>query len=287
MSDWPPTYKRLSSRDQGYLSTVSQIRNLTQDGKYQDASDAITAGFSSYPDDAMLYFLRGQLQSAMGNDAGARASFVKARDLDPIPWRTSSQLNSIIRRVASGAPGVYLVDLEKIYEEHSQNGLIGFDLIADNVHGAPLGESVAAEAMIRTMAQVGLLTPSDTALNQCCPVDPFLASVGYFEPKSSLQLRYLLRNAKYAMKTPFLNYEAARMYLLRARQIDDDSWQVWANLAAVSYLTGDTADGARELQRATELHQGPLDVNDRGATPYLKEALEGATRRIDNCGFSF
>src|SRR5208283_2991682 len=102
VSDWPPVYKMLPGRDQRYLDTVSRIQNLTRDGKYREASDALTAGLSSYPDDAMLYFLRGQLQSAMGDNTGARESFVKAKDLDPLPWRTLSQINSIIRRVSSG-----------------------------------------------------------------------------------------------------------------------------------------------------------------------------------------
>jgi len=279
VSDWPPVYKQLAGRDQRYLDAVSQIQNLTSEGKYREASDALTAGLSSYPDDAMLYFLRGQLQSAMGNNTGARESFVKARDLDRLPWRAPSQINSIIRRVASGVPGVYLVDLEKIYEEHARNGLVGFDFIADNAHGTPLGESLSAQALMQTMIQIGFLPSPGKGQDECCPVDTFLASLGYLQPGSPLHLRYLLDNATYIMKTPFLNYDASRMYLLEAMQVDDNSWAAWANLATLSYLSGDTATGAKQLERATELHHGPLDVNDRLATPYLKEALAYAAGR--------
>jgi len=279
VSDWPPAYKKLPGRDQRYLDTVSQIQSLTREGNCREVSDALTAGLSSYPDDAMLYFLRGQLQSAMGNYTGARESFVKAKDLDPLPWRTLSQINSIIRRVASGVPGVYLVDLEKIYAEHARNGLVGFDLIADNAHGTPLGESLSAQALMQTMIQIGFLPSPGKGQDECCPVDTFLASLGYLQPGSPLHLRYLLANATYTMKTPFLNYDASRMYLLEAKQVDDNSWAVWANLATLSYLSGDTATGAKQLERATELHHGPLDVNDRLTTPYLKEALDYAAGR--------
>lgn len=279
ISDWPPVYKRLRGRDHRYMDTLSRIQDLLRDGKYPEASDAVNTGLSLYGEDAMLYFLRGRIQSAMGTYSDARESFVKARDLDPLPTRTSSQLNSIIRRVASGVAGVYLMDLETVYEKHSKNGLPGFDLIADNVHGTPAGESVSAQTIMQTMADIGFLPPSRNAEDECCPVHTFLADVGYLEPKSPLRLRVLLDDATYAMKTPFLNYEASRMYLREAMKVDDNSWVVWANLASLSYLTGDNVAGAEELRRATELHQAPLNINDRERTPYLKEALEHSAGR--------
>jgi len=284
LAEWPPVYKRLADRNQQYLDAVAQIRNLTRAGKYREATDTLDAAFSIYSGDAMLYFLRGQLQSNMGNYAEARESFVKARDLDPVPWRTSEQINDIIRRVASQNAGVELLDLDKIYAEHSPNGLVGFDLLADNAHSTPLGESLSAKAIIEAMIKVGFLPPSPKVTEECCPVDTFLASDGFLQPKSPLHLQYLLENATYVMKSPFLNYEASRRYLLEAMAVDDQSWKVWANLATLSYFMGDKDAGGKELQRATELHRGPLNVNDRHATPYLKEAIEYADSGANTCG---
>ena len=286
LSDWPPVYKRLPGRDQRYLDTILQIQGLLRKERYHEASDAVTLGFSFYGEDAMLYFLRGQIQFAMGNYPDARESFLKARDLDPIPVRTSSQLNSIIRSAASGRAGVYLVDLEKLYEQHARNGLVGFDLIVDNVHGTPLGESITAQATIEKMDEIGFL-PSSRNVQECCPVGTFLADAGYLAPKSPLHLRALLDIATYVMKTPFLNYELSRKYLADAMTVDENSWEVWANLATLSYLSGDAATGAKELERATELHGAPLDVDDRVKTPYLKEALEYSAGRVNNCGAPF
>jgi tetratricopeptide (TPR) repeat protein len=284
LSDWPPVYKRLPGRDQRYTDTVSGIQDLLRKGKHQDASDEVTAGFSHYPHDAMLYFLRGQIQAATGAYADARDSFVKARDLDPEPWRASSKINFLIRGAASSRAGVYLVDLERVHEEHARNGLVGANFIADNVHGTPLGESVTAQAIIQKMIEIGVPSSSQQPSEKCCPADVFLAHVGYLEAKSPLHFRALLRSGVYVMKTPFLNFEASRRYLLEARELDEKSWQVWANLATLSYFKGDNATGAKELQRATELHGSPIDVNDRMPTPYLKEALEYAAGHESNCG---
>lgn len=282
LSDWPPVYKKLQGRDLRYADTVSLIKELLRAGKYQEAAGAVTAGFSLYPEDAMLFFLRGQIQSAMGSYADAHESFVKARDMDPVPWRATSQVNSIIRKAASGVASVYLLDLEKVFEKHSKNSLVSFDLIADNVHGTPLGESVTAQAIIQKMTEIGFLPRSRPSQDSCCPVDPFLADAGYLAPKSPLHLRVLLSNALYCMEIPFLDYEASRMYLLMAMQVDPDSWVVWANLATLSYFAGDAAVGAKELERATELHHAPLDLNNRAAIPYLKSALQSFAGRASD-----
>ena len=121
----------------------------------------------------------------------------------------------------------------------------------------------------------------------CCPVDVFLADVGYLAPNSPLRFHALLHNGIFVMKTPFLYYEAAHRYLLEAKEVDENSWQVWANLATLSYFKGDNATGAKELQRAIELHGKPIDLDDHGPTPYLKEALEYAAGHGSNCGAPF
>ncbi len=282
LADWPPVYKKLAGRDRRYADTVSQIQKLYRDGQYQDATAAVATAFGLYPDDAMLYFLRGKLQAATGNYAEAQGSFMKARDLDPFPYRATSQINSIIRNAASGVDGVYLIDLERIYNERAKNGLVGFDFMGDNCHGTPLGESVEADALLQRMTEIGFLPPRPGG-DACCPLQDFLAGTGYLEPKSPLRQRILMSNATYVMKTPFLNYEASRMYLMEAMKEYESSWEVWANLATLSYFENDKAAGAQQLARATELHQAPLDIEDRHATPYLKEALEYADGRANNC----
>ena len=277
LADWPPVYQRLSNRDSRYSELVSRIQRLLREEKYREASQAISEGGGSYSEDAMLYFLRGKVQAAEGAYSDALTSFIKARDLDPVPWRTTSQLNSIVRRNATGRPGVYLVDLDKVYQERAEHGMIGLDLIGDNVHGTPLGESISAQAVIEVMSQIGFLPRLEKTWALCCPVTRFLTDIGYLQPKSPLRLQVLLEDGKYVMKTPFLNYDLSRKYLMDAVNVDENSWEVWANLASVSYLTGQSAKGAGQLARATELHHAPLDPDDRIHTPYLKEALQAVT----------
>ena len=277
LADWPPVYKRLAGRDAHYPELISRIQDLLRGGSYPAASDALAEGFQRYPEDATLYFLRGKLQAAKGNDADALASFTLARDLDPLPYRTTSELNSIIRKKAT-ARGVVLLDLERSYGQRSKDGLVGLELIGDNVHGTPLGESITTQAILDLMAREGFLGPSLTISPECCPLNEFLTDAGYFKPDALLHLNVLLEYARYVMKTPHLNYDLSRKYLSDALQVDQNSWEVWANLATISYLSGDPSQGAREFERAKSLRHAPLDGSDRGRTPYLKEALEIAAR---------
>jgi tetratricopeptide (TPR) repeat protein len=281
LSDWPPAYKRLADRDRAYADRVLQIRQLLAEGQSRAAADALRDAMTAYPNDAMMRFLRGQLQAGQHAYDEAAESFAAARDLDPVPYRAPEEINAIARRVASGVPGVRLVDLEAIYRARAENGLVGFALVADNVHGTPLGESITAAALIDTMIDMGLVPPRDQQAVACCPLTDFLADIGYSDPHSPLRLRAFFDNAKYAMKTPFLNLDASRAYLLEALKIDDQSWKIWANLATVSYLSGAAATGARELQRDRELDPAPFDLDDRDATPYLKEALAVAKGESD------
>ncbi len=89
------------------------------------------------------------------------------------------------------------------------------------------------------------------------------------------------------MTTPFLYYEASHRYLLEAKEVNENSWQVWANLATLSYFKGDNATGAKELQRATELYGKPINLDNHSRTPYLKEALEYAAGHGSDCGAPF
>ncbi len=88
------------------------------------------------------------------------------------------------------------------------------------------------------------------------------------------------------MKTPFLNYDASRKYLVEAMQLDDRSWELWGNLATLSYLYNDFIAGARQLHHAAELHHGSLNIDDRSAMPYLKEALDHAAGRTSCAAFA-
>lgn len=83
----------------------------------------------------------------MGDNAGAKQHFLRARDLDGLRFRADSRLNDINRSVAASFSDVAMVDAEKILSDASTDGIIGSDFIYEHVHLTPEGNYLLARAM--------------------------------------------------------------------------------------------------------------------------------------------
>lgn len=72
----------------------------------------------------------------LGNQTEARRSFELARDLDALPFRTDTPLNTLIRQAASrwAGQGVRLVDAEEALSQHASDGMPGRDSFYEHVH---------------------------------------------------------------------------------------------------------------------------------------------------------
>ena len=85
---------------------------------------------------AVLHYLQGHAQLAVGRTDEARAALARARDRDTLRFRCDSRLNEITRRLAGQRPKreVALVDAERGFAAHSPGGAPGFELFYDHVH---------------------------------------------------------------------------------------------------------------------------------------------------------
>ena len=99
---------------------------------------------------------------------------------------------------------------------------------------------------------------------------------GFVDSNQELKIAYYLENARYAMKPPFFHFLAARWNLQEALKLDENNWEAWANLATVSFFSGDVVRGREQLARAYRLRGRRFDLDDREAHPLLREALERA-----------
>lgn len=249
LADWPPAHRRVSGSDAA-LRLYEEASALRASGRFDPARDL----------------------------------FERARDLDPIPRRAFGSMNEAVR-AAARAPGVRLVDIAARFEAHAEHGLVGFDLVCDNCHPTPLGNAIIAREIAAAMAEEGLFLARDARI---APLETWQArlSASPVDPakRRRAELRWLLSNALYAMKTPFFNFEASRMYLERARALAPDDWRVFANLGTLDLLSGELEAGRHALRRAAALRGAPLDPADRRVTPYLKEALAQSGIRWPDAG---
>lgn len=268
LADWPPVYHFLHDLDYGHR--VDALRERIDRGELDEAGRLLADLRAEHPADAVLTWLEGRIAAQRALDPEASVLFDVARDSDPIPWRVLGIFNDHVRRLALQG-GVYLADVDLAFRERADNGLVGWDLIADNCHPTPLGSALLTRQLLQVMAQQGLL------LHDLADLPPLDRQWEVYREEAlreypDLLTEYLLTNAVYVMKWPFYYFDAARDYLEQARALAPQDWRIPANLGTVYVLEGDLEAGRRELDRAAELYGGPLRGDDRGPTPYLREA---------------
>jgi hypothetical protein len=268
LADWPPVYHFLHDPDYG--RRVEALRDRIARGELDEAERLLAALREAYPGDAMLTWLGGRIAAARALYPAAAMQFDVARDTDPIPWRVLGIFNDHVRRLAR-AEGVFLADVDRAFREQAENGLVGFDLIADNCHPTPFGSALLARTLLHVMARQGLLLRDLVGL-PALDRQSEVYREQVLDRQPDLPIEYLLTNAVYVMKWPFYDFDAARDYLEQARALAPQDWRIPANLGTVEVLEGHLEAGRRELDRAAELYGRELRGNDRGPTPYLREA---------------
>ena len=130
--------------------------DLLRSGGRHQASPAALAALDEARhlrgDDAYLHFLRGHHLESLGRGAEARAAYLRARDLDPRPWRATARLNEVVRRVAA-AEGALLAEVEARFLEHSPAAGVGWELMADHLHPTAAGQALLARAVISALRE--------------------------------------------------------------------------------------------------------------------------------------
>lgn len=147
-------------------------------------------------EDAAKQFALARSYEAVAQWDAARQAYSLARDTDTLPARVLSSINATTRRVAAET-GALLVDIERIFEEASPNGLVGFNLIEDYVHPTPHGHRLIALALWRAFESAGLAGPSRTATADefwravgDAPTDPLKVGSGSVPPWRAAALLY-------------------------------------------------------------------------------------------------
>lgn len=124
---------------------------------------------------AETHFRLGRALMRTGRWEDAKAEFQRALDLDRLRFRTDSQLNETIRRVAATeGERVQLVDLVRAAEVQTPGGILGDEMLYEHVHLSFRGTySVARElfgAVTNDLRRRGRLLPAEF-VRQPMPTD--------------------------------------------------------------------------------------------------------------------
>jgi len=177
LRDWRPNQSIFGS-DVTPERRRQVLELLTAGGRALDGGDpgaavaSLEQAVRLAPMHAEAQFRLGRAYEALGRFADARDRYVLARDVDAQPTRAPSRLNATLRALAT-EPGVTFVDVEKLFEEASPHGILGFSLFEDYVHPKPEAHRLIAFALWRAFLERGLMGPARPA-----PAEEFARLVG-------------------------------------------------------------------------------------------------------------
>ena len=110
---------------------------------------------------ADVQFTLARCMDSAGEKDAAREAYARARDLDQLRFRASSDFNGAIRAMRSDGR-VAVVDMEALFAGASPDSIVGNELIFEHLHPTARGSFLMAKAYARAMEAMGLLAPPGT-----------------------------------------------------------------------------------------------------------------------------
>ena len=144
-------------------AAIRRAGELLAAGRAREALALAEAMSAAHPEAAGLHFRLAQAREKLGDLAGAAKSYRAARETDACPARALESFNRMVRRLADGRPGVWLADLEGLFEAAVPDHIPDDRLFLDQCHPKPEAHRLMAEELFRVLGRAGLLRASARA----------------------------------------------------------------------------------------------------------------------------
>lgn len=100
-------------------------------------------------------FKKAKQAESEGNFGKASELFFRAKDLDCIRFRASEDINVVINELAAKY-NAYKIPMLSVFKNHSENGLIGNNLMTEHLHPNIEGNFLMADAFFQEFVKSGL-----------------------------------------------------------------------------------------------------------------------------------
>jgi tetratricopeptide (TPR) repeat protein len=144
-----------------FASAMNRGLRERADGMMRESLHSFREALASDSLRADAWFEAARALDLLGRYAEADSGYIRARDLDRLRFRTSSDFNAEIA-AAGSQPGVYVADMESAFRQASPHGLIGSTLILEHLHPNMAGYFLMAKEFARVMQSAQLVADDDT-----------------------------------------------------------------------------------------------------------------------------
>jgi tetratricopeptide (TPR) repeat protein len=260
LRDWHP--KRSSAPAQlggpegaQWLAAFRSGKRAQGEGQFERAASELRRALRLAPSHAMTHHLLGRAYEGLEEWGRAREAYQLACDYDASLVRRLSAINDAVRQIAS-EEGALLVDVERIFEERSEHGLVGFNLIEDYVHPTGEGHQIIAWHIWEAMAREGWLGRGSEARRAI-----FERVVAGRRPVvSSRNVTWLFNQA--AVLRHEGHMEQAIEKYRRALEISPDYAAAHDGLGLVLKAQGRTREALGHFRRALELDPSSAETHN-------------------------
>ncbi|MCX5678974.1 MAG: tetratricopeptide repeat protein [Candidatus Omnitrophica bacterium] len=199
-----------------------------RDNKFQNAMALYQECLNIDNAYALTYYRIGQCYEHMGDAAQANKYYIMANDKDCFPIRGPSVVNRFYESVRdAGIQDVSVIRTRDIFEQNSPGGIIGDDLIADQIHPTIKGQALMALEIIRVMYQNDLIIPKEEwRWNKLKSPEEMMGELGL---EQAFKFNMYITLAGYVER----RYDKAAEFLEKAVEIKPNSifansWLAWA-----------------------------------------------------------
>jgi tetratricopeptide (TPR) repeat protein len=119
-------------------------------GDFAAALATFRTATESIPGHAEAHYKVAQCLDTLGRPTEALPEYIKARDLDELRFRTSSDFNNTIRAMDDGS-SVFCADIEASFAAASPSGIVDNTLILEHLHPTAYGQFLMAREYARIM----------------------------------------------------------------------------------------------------------------------------------------
>ena len=148
LRDWRPSSSTTGVRltddaQREWSGALLTGKRRLESGDFEAAIASLEPAARLVPAHAETEFFLAQAYEGLARWDEARSAYQRACDADASPNRRVSGINEAIREVAHQY-GALLVDVDRNFEQSSEHGLVGFNLIEDYVHPTREGHEIIA-----------------------------------------------------------------------------------------------------------------------------------------------
>lgn len=227
---------------------------------------------------AELHFVKGRALERLGRLEEARASYLRALELDGCPMRALPWVEAAIREIAMKYD-VPLVDLERIFDAAGRIGLAGSEFICDNVHPSLDGHERIAEEILDVL-ETQLSVPLQRELDvRGAEGRRALGLDAYREFQASCS--ECLANLRLVLESNACNelWIRTRALCESALRLQPNQWEVSAALGLLDVMGGERDTGRARIERALR-----EDAYVRTSYIFYYRTQEPFRRVLDNAG---